>query len=521
MAKGMVIRFSDCELNLDTLELWRNNKLVVVEPQVFDLIRFFSENTGRLVTRDDILEGVWGGRIVSDAAISTRINLARKALGDDGKSQHVIKTIPRRGFRFLPKSRTIETASSTTSVANSTTADVQLRLPEKPSISLMPFDCLSDDVETQNLALGLRIDIQNALIKVSSLFITAIGSANAVARHAQNDAAEVLGVQYFLQGQVRRDGELVRLSVQLVDVVNNRIVWSDQYDRKFEETFRFLDELTSEILTSMNVQLVAGEAARVWHKTLSDLKSLEVFYSGLANFFKMTRESMNVAQRNFENIAHHHPDLSIGPTWVSLTYWYELQRGWATSPDNSHMLARQWAQKAIGFEENDGQAYTVLSHVCLLERDFDSALEAGAAAVRNRPSCTHANGFYANVLHYCGKQDQALKHIKLAIRHSPIHPTLFKLILAAVLRAKGALGEATAIAGDVLIINPEEIPALVLLAALMAELEDMEAANVYAGRISNIEPEFSVKAYLQRHPYRGQKMPRRFEELLQKAGLSP
>jgi adenylate cyclase len=519
MTKGPVIRFSDCELYLDTLELRRNKMLVAVEPQVFDLIRFFAENSDRLVTRDDILEGVWGGRIVSDAAISTRINLARKALGDDGKSQQVIKTIPRRGFRFLP--RVIKTVSSTTPVATSTTTHVPLRLPQKPSIALMPLECLSDDVETQNLAQGLRIDVQNALIRVSSLFITAIGSANAVASHTQNDAAEVLGVQYFLQGQVRRDGKLVRLSVQLIDVVDNRIVWSDQYDRKFEDTFRFLDELTSEILTAMNVHLVAGEAARVWHKTLSDLKSLEVFYRGIANFFKMTSDSMNVARRNFENIAHHHPNLSVGPTWVSLTHWYELQRGWATSPGNSHMLARQWAQKAAGFKESDGQAYTVLSHVCLLERDFDAALEAGAAAVQNRPSCAHANGFYANVLHYCGKQDLALKHIRLAIRHSPIHPPLFKLILAAVLRAKGALGEATAIAGDVLITNPEEITALVLLAALSAEQEDLEAATEYVGKIMNNEPEFSVKAYLQRHPYRDEKIPGRLDHFLLKAGLSP
>lgn len=516
MSMGRKISFSDCTLNLDEAILKRGEVVVAVEPQVFDLIRYFAENAGHLVTRDDIIDGVWGGRIVSDAAISTRINAVRKALGDDGKAQRVIQTVPRRGFRFLPDVRIDGTATASGKPGGLPGA---VAWPKRPSVVVLPFECMSDDAETRNLALGFRVDIQNALVKVSSLFIIAVGSANAVAGRPPREVADTLGVRHVLQGQVRRAGDTARFSVQLVDTGDDRVIWSEQYDRKIEDSFRFLDEVTSAVLTAMNVQLVTGEAARVWHKTLVDLKSLEVFYRGIGNFFQMTRESLQLARRDFENVAAHHPGLAIGPTWVALCHWYDVQRGWAAEPENSHGLARQWAEKAVEQTDSDGQACTVLSHVYLLDRDFDVALAAGAAAVRNRPNCTHANGFYANVLHYCGEQSDALKHIRLAMRHSPVHPPLFKLILAMVLRANGDLDAAEAAVGAVLQVNSEDLAALVLLVALAVERGDCGRAVEHAAKIRRIEPEFSVSAYLEQQPYRSDDIPTGIANALCRAGL--
>ena len=100
--QSMLIKFDEFILDTAIAELRRGSDIVPLEPQVFDLIRYLAENAGRVVSRDDIIQGVWGGRIVSDGSISTRINAARKALGDDGKSQRLIKTVQRRGFRFIP-----------------------------------------------------------------------------------------------------------------------------------------------------------------------------------------------------------------------------------------------------------------------------------------------------------------------------------------------------------------------------------------------------------------------------------
>jgi TolB-like protein len=518
MANERKIGFSDYELDLDAAELRRGGEIVAIEPQVFDLIRFFAENAGHLVTRDDIIEGVWGGRIISDAAISTRISAARKALGDDGKAQRVIRTVSRRGFRFLPEPRSEELSELAPMVSSGPESE-RLALPDRPSIVVLPFESLSADVETRSFAQGLRIDIQNALIKVSGLFLIAVGSANAVAGLPSKVAAETLGVHYLLQGQLRRMGMMVRFSVQLVDGLADRIVWAEQYDRAIEDSFRFIDEVTRQVLTALNVHLVAGEPAKVWHKTLKDMKSLEVFYRGISNFFQMNQESLGSARRDFEIIAKHHPDLSLGPTWISLTHWYDVQRGWARSPRKSHDLARQWAEKAITLDDADGQACTVLSHLCLLDRNYDAALEAGAAAVRNRPNCTHANGFYANVLHYCGQQDGALKHIRLAIRHSPIHPPLFNVILGAILRALGDLQGAVAATSEALRSNREDIAAHVLLAALLAKQGRANLTAEHVREVCTREPAFSVEAFTERQPYRDEKFLADLTADLRTAGL--
>jgi TolB-like protein len=501
MINAATLTFDDFAVDCAAAELRQNNQVVVVEPQVFDLIRFFAENPGRLISRDDLIEGVWNGRIVSDAAISTRINAARNALGDDGKAQRMIKTIPRRGFRFLPDVG--EDIGSETPLSSAVEcSNVPLLVPEAPSIAIMPFDNIGRDSESGVLADGLRIDIQNALIKVSGLFVIAIGSANAVASLKEDAAARKLGVRYLLQGQIQRVGNKVRFSTQLVEATNSHIIWSEQYDREVADSFVFLDEITARVLTAANVTLVVGETARVWHKTLEDLKSLEVFYRGISNFFKMNQAGLASARLDFEKTAKWHPELSLGPTWISLTHWYDLQRGWSDSPETSKKLAREWAEKAIELPDADGQASTVLSHVCLLDRNFDAALSAGRAAVRNRPSCAHANGFYANVLHHCGDQIAAESHIRLAIRHAPIHPPLFKLILAAVLNTKGELEDAANATNEAIRSNSEDSAGHVLMAIIAIQMGNSELARHHVDEVEQHHKDFKVRAHLARQPYR-------------------
>lgn len=496
------IEFADCCLDLARLELIRGGEVQAIEPQVFDLIRYFAESDRRLLSREDLIDGVWGGRIVSDAAISTRINMARKALGDDGKAQRIIKTVPRRGFRFVPESRSTASEAPPALASASPDSGRDPPLPSRPSIVVMPIECISDGAETRHLAQGLRIDIQNALVKASGLFLIAAGSAAAVSDRSAKEAAQILGVRYVLQGQVRRSGILVRYTAQLVDTVAGNIVWSEQYDRQFSEAFEFLDNVVSDVLTSLNVKLVSGEEARIWHKTLSDLKSLEVFYRGIDNFFLMTKDSLSSARRDFERVAQHHPDLALGPTWVALTYWYEYQRGWAESLEDAHLQARDWAARAVECEDFDGQAHTILSHVYLLEKEFDKALEAGTTAVKARPNCAHANGFFANVLHYCGKDTEALSHINLAIRYAPMHPPLFDYILAAVSRACGALEEATKAAETALRSNPTDLATITILAVLASEQGQRPLAADYFKEILAIDPEFSPPRYAEHQPYR-------------------
>ena len=397
--------------------------------------------------------------------------------------------------------------------------DSKLPQPEKPSIVLLPFRNLSGDEQQDFLAEGLRIDIQNALTKVSGVFLIAAGAANALRGATPEDASAGVGVQYVLQGSVRTAGNWVRVAAELTDAAANEVVWAEQFDRTLDDSFELQDEITARILTAMNVKFVAGEQARVWHKTLKDPKALEIFYKGIHAFFRMDRDEMMRARQHFETVAKMHPEVSTGATWVALTHWFDIQRGWAQSPETSRDCAVQFAETAAAMEDTDGQAHTVLSHVHLMNQNYDEALAAGREAVANRPACANANGFYANVLHYCGEHDEAIRHINLAMRFQPLHPPFFKNILSSAYRAKNELASAISTAKQTIELAPADILARVILTSAYVRSDRHDLAKEIVAEIKNLDPSFSVTRFADTQYYRSAEFIEQFTAELRSAGL--
>jgi class 3 adenylate cyclase len=378
----------------------------------------------------------------------------------------------------------------------------KLPLPKKPSIVLLPFRNLSGDEQQEFLAEGLRIDVQNALTQLSEVFLIAAGSANALRGVEPVDACTSVGVQYALHGSVRSTKSKVRVSAELLDGVEGRCVWADSYDCDLDDPFELQDEVTRKILTAMKVKLVAGEQARIWDKTLKDPKALQRFYKGVHAFFKMNQEDMLCARKYFESVAKMHPETSIGATWIALTHWFDIQRGWAESVEDSRQMAIEWAERASGMDDADGQADTVLSHVHLMNGEFTKALDAGRRAITNRPGCANANGFFANVMHFCGEQEDAIRHIKLAMRFQPLYPPFFVNILASAYSASGAFQEAAVAAQQAIELAPSDILARLILARSYVNLGQNEMAKSTAHEILEIDPNFSISRFVQTQFYR-------------------
>jgi adenylate cyclase len=343
--------------------------------------------------------------------------------------------------------------------------NVSLPPIETPSIVILPFRNLTGDPANEYLADGLRMDIQNALVKVSGLFIVASGSAYAFRGVSAEETGCTLNVQHALEGSVRAAGQRIRVSCELTEAASGRIVWSEQFDRTLDDSFALQDEITGRVLAAMNVKLVQGEQAKVWHKTLKDLRALEAFYKGVHALYQMDRDGMQRARQYFERVAEIRPDVSVGATWTAMTHWFDLQRGWSDSPETSKELARHWAEIAASMQDADGQAHSALSYLYLLDRRFDEALAAGEYAVANRPTCAYANCFYGNVLHYCGDRDRAIHHIKLAIRTQPLHPPFYLQMLAGAYWAKGDLESAVLTAKQALEVNPHDVASRTILAS--------------------------------------------------------
>jgi len=297
---------------------------------------------------------------------------------------------------------------------------LDLPKPERPSIGLMPLAAPEGDTESETLALGIRMDVQQGLIRLTGLFLVAAGTIAALRHLPLNEAAERMGVRYLLDGNVLRSGDRVRVNVQLNDAVEGTVIWSERYDHVLDDTFAIQDEISDQIITALDVQLATGEQSRLWRQCLKRSDARETLYRGFHAFWQMNADSMVTALRRFERCAALAPESAIGGSMAAMALWFQASRGWTDDIPETRRRAGEWAARVAHMEDVEGTAHTILGNVLLLEGRYDEALETAQRAVVLRPGCTNTNGFLANVLLYCGKEEAALVSVRKAIRFSPV-----------------------------------------------------------------------------------------------------
>lgn len=277
----MIYEFGLYKLDADRLELWRDDDPVAVEPQVFSLLLCLIENREHVVSKDQLIEQVWNSRIVSDATMSSRINAARHAVGDDGKAQAVIRTIPRRGFRFVAEVSENAAAHGTASELTRTGAAPAPGEPPggKPTLAVLPFRNMSRDAEQDYFADGVTEDLITALSSIRWLFVIARNSSFSY-KGDSPEAVEVasdLGVRYVLQGSVRKAGDRVRISAQLIDSFTGTHVWADRYDRELGDIFALQDEMAETIVGAIEPELAKAERQRARSKRPDRLDARDLY----------------------------------------------------------------------------------------------------------------------------------------------------------------------------------------------------------------------------------------------------
>ncbi len=263
----MAYQFGDCELDPGLHELRKKGRVWAIEPKVFDLLLYLVENRDRMVSKDELNQRIWKGRIVSDAALSTCIKLARQAIGDSGKRQDYIRTIPRRGFRFVGsvEFRGPSRCAISPAVTDRAAKSVGLTGPDKPCIAVLPFENMSGDPEQEGFADGVAEDIITSLSKLSQLLVIARNSSFTYKGRAVNvqAIAEELGVNYVVEGSVRKVGNRVRISAQLIDCTTGGHLWAERFDRELTDIFAVQDEVTQEIVSAVALKLTADDQMRL------------------------------------------------------------------------------------------------------------------------------------------------------------------------------------------------------------------------------------------------------------------
>jgi TolB-like protein len=270
----LLYRFDDYAIDTDRRELRRGTVPVSVEPQVFDILSYLIRNRERVVSRDDLISSIWAGRIVSESALTTRLNAVRSAIGDNGQDQRLIKTIPRRGVRFIG---TVHEDQNQDAPAQ-TGARSALDLPDRPSIAVLPFPNMSGDPEQEYFADGMTEEVITALSRLTWLFVIARNSSFTY-RGKAVDVRQVgreLGVRYILEGSVRRAGNRLRFAGRLVDASSGTHIWSDRFEGEMSDVFALQDRFTESVVAAIEPKLQIAEIERLKQKPAANLDAYDL-----------------------------------------------------------------------------------------------------------------------------------------------------------------------------------------------------------------------------------------------------
>jgi TolB-like protein len=414
--------FGDHTLDDDLRELRRGEESVAVEPQVFDLLIYLVQNRDRVVSKDDLIASVWAGRVVSDSTLTSRINAARKAVGDSGSEQKLIRTIARKGLRFVGdvhiRPMGLEAQADMQEPSHSA-----LPLPDRPAIAVLPFVNMSGDPEQEYFSDGISEDIITALSKLRWFFVIARNSSFTYKGKAvhMKQIAEELGVGYVVEGSVRKGGEYVRITAQLNDVATGSHIWAERYDRAIADVFAVQDEITEAIVAAIEPQLYAAENFRAQRKPPDSMDAWDLVMRALSHYWRVTRQDNVVAQALLEKAIAIDPNYGQALGVLAASQTFSAHMGWA---DMAAVvpIAERAALAAIRADSEDPWAHYALGNVCLFTRHFDDSLAEFELALQLNPNFSLAQGYYGLALSYCGRCEEADLAARRALRLSPRDP---------------------------------------------------------------------------------------------------
>jgi TolB-like protein/cytochrome c-type biogenesis protein CcmH/NrfG len=421
--------FADHTLDTERRELYRGSEPIAVEPQVFDLLIYLMENRHRVVSKDDLIASVWGGRIVSDSTLTSRINAARKAVGDSGEDQKLIRTIARKGLRFVGEVRTQPTGTEPADASGLPPDQVHERsrpalpLPDRPAIAVLPFINMSGDSEQEYFSDGISEDIITALSKLRWFFVIARNSSFIYKGKAvhMKQIAEELGVGYVVEGSVRKSGDRVRITAQLNDVATGSHIWAEHYDRSLADVFAVQDEITEAIVAAIEPQLYAAENFRAKRKPPDSMDAWDLVMRALSHYWRVTRQDNVVAQALLEKAISIDPNYGQALGVLATSHTFSAHMGWEDM-ETAVPIAERAALAAIRADSEDPWAHHALGCAYLFTRHFGDSMAEFDLALRLNPNFSLAQGYFGLTLAYRGRWQEADQAARRAIRLSPRDP---------------------------------------------------------------------------------------------------
>jgi TolB-like protein/Tfp pilus assembly protein PilF len=409
-------RFSAFSVDPDRQELTEDGAPVAVQPQVFSLLVFLIEKRDRVVAKNEVIDAVWGGRAVSDSTLNARINALRRALGDSGETQAVIRTVPRRGFRFVAE--VTQDRSSPDVQPKSMAASV------RPTIAVLPFTNLSGDPEQNYFANGMAADLTIDLAKHPGLKLLSRNTAFALGENVEGLAnISRTGVSHLVEGSVRKMGNKIRVSVELTGALDGGTLWAERYDGEISDIFEFQDSIRTRIVAALRSNLTDENALQTAERGTINTEAYDLYLKGRERYFHYTPEGLKDAIEFLKTAITLDPNFADAHAY--LAYFYTAVRNLRFIEMKDPLgLAEESALRAVALAPESALANTWLGWVYGLGGDHEKAYELFEKAIALGPDLPEVFTYYGSICIYGGRPEKALTLSERAIElHSFAPPS--------------------------------------------------------------------------------------------------
>ena len=515
----MIYRFGDWELDTARAELRRGGMRHNIEAQVFDVLQLLIENRDRVVSNAELFDTIWAGRVVSDSALSSRIKSARRAIGDDGRGQTLIRTVRKKGFRFVADVTPIDTAAPLADrqpVPAIGSAPIELVAPpaqpaqvnnERSSLAVLPFAAIGDLDTRQVLADGLVHDIITRIGRTRWLAVTARGTAFRF-RNQTGDpvaAAGRLGVRYLAHGNVQFSGSRVRVQATLVDVACGFEIWSEHYDRVLGDILAIQEDIADAIVGALRSEIQRLEQRRALIKSIDNLDAWEAYHRGCWHMYRLTADHFDQAKYFFELSRRLAPGAPQPYAGLSFVHWQRAFLDLCGDCESETRQAFDYARRCLDLDPSNPQGRCALGRAYQLRGKLEQSEQELEQAVALNPSSVMALFSLGRSQLYMSQSVTSMRLVEQCRRLSPFDPMTYAFAsvhCANLLRLRcydEAVRLADISARQANAQNHIHILALAAVAHISADRES--SARKYLNRLHHIRPNYGVDDYLRAFPY--------------------
>jgi TolB-like protein/DNA-binding winged helix-turn-helix (wHTH) protein/Tfp pilus assembly protein PilF len=544
-------QIADHRVDPSTLRVTGAGKDGRLEAKAMQVLVYLAEHPGRVVSRAELEERLWPGRVVTEDAVTNTIAKLRRVFGDDARHPRVVETVPKSGYRLIAGVTPIPEPQVRRPTASLSGSGAQTRrwrpalgwpagtlaillvviaawgllarldkpyprngpLTDKPAVAVLPFENLGPSPEQDYFAHGITADLITDLSKVSGLLVIAPGSVFAYKESGAGPTqiSSELDVDYVVMGSVQRSADLLRVNVQLIDAMGERALWGERYDGAIQDVFDVQDRLTAAVIEALEVELVPIEKESLARRPTASIAAYDHYLRGLSEHGHRSKDQNISAKAQFQRAIELDPTFAQAYAGLALAHSRDAIDGWTETPSQSLQRAAELAATAAGMDPLLPQVHFVTGQVDLFRGRHLEAIEAAQRAIRVDPNYADAFALTAWILNYAGRPDEALAALEKAMRLNPRPPASYLEILGEIRFVQRRYDESASVFRQVLDINPDYTRARMWLAAALAHAGAGDNASWEADELMVSTPGLTLARLDAAFPF---KDPRQLDVLL-------